>query len=69
MCTSSRLNRHIPNLDDADNRQYSADIEVGKRRVVAQLLTLGLPVRSNVEEDSERGVAFDLLRSPPAGPA
>jgi hypothetical protein len=35
---------------------------------VAQLLGLGLPVRSRVSEDPQRGVAFDLLRSPPGGP-
>ena len=68
LCNSCRLNRYIPNLDDADNRQYWAAIEGAKRRMVAQLLTLGLPVRSKFDEDLQRGVAFDLLRSPPAGP-
>jgi hypothetical protein len=68
LCVSCRLNRHIPDLGDADNRRYWAAIELAKRRMVAQLVTLGLPVRSKVDEDPERGVAFDLLRSPPAGP-
>ena len=43
-------------------------IEVAKRRIVSQLLAVGLPVKSKVSEDPERGVAFDLLRSPPNGP-
>jgi hypothetical protein len=68
LCISCRLNRHIPDLGDADNRRYWAAIEIAKRRMVAQLLTLGLPVRSMIGEDPEHGVAFDLLRSPPAGP-
>lgn len=68
LCQSCRLNRTIPNLDDADNRRYWRAIENAKRRLVAQLLAVGLPVRSRVEEDPERGVMFDFLRSPPKGP-
>ena len=67
-CTSCRLNRTIPNLGDADNQRYWRAIEDAKRRLVAQLLGVGLPVKSKVNEDPERGVAFDLLRSPPNGP-
>jgi len=65
---SCRLNRTIPDLNDVDNQRYWRAIENAKRRLVAQLLGLGLPVRSKVSEDPERGVAFDLLRSPPDGP-
>jgi hypothetical protein len=68
LCTACRLNRTIPNLDDDDNRRYWAAIEAAKRRLVSQLILLGLPVRSRVGEDPERGVMFDFLRSPPAGP-
>ncbi|WP_426531505.1 zinc-binding metallopeptidase family protein [Bradyrhizobium sp. McL0615] len=67
-CISCRLNRTIPDLSDADNRRYWAAIEDAKRRLVSQLLVLGVPVKSKVSEDPERGVAFDLLRSPPDGP-
>ena len=67
-CMSCRLNRTIPDLSDADNRRYWGAIEVAKRRIVSQLLAVGLPVKSKVSEDPERGVAFDLLRSPPNGP-
>jgi len=68
LCRSCRLNRTIPQLEDADNARWWRLIENAKRRLVAQLLTLGLPVQSKVSEDTERGVMFDLLRSPPKGP-
>uniref|UniRef100_UPI003F499457 zinc-binding metallopeptidase family protein n=1 Tax=Cupriavidus yeoncheonensis TaxID=1462994 RepID=UPI003F499457 len=69
LCIACRLNRTIPDLDDADNARYWAAIEVAKRRLVAELLAFGLPVKSRVEDDPERGVMFDFLRSPPGGPA
>ena len=69
LCVACRLNRTIPNLKDADNVRYWAAIERAKRRLVAQLLALGLPVQSKVEEDLETGVMFDFLRSPAKGPA
>jgi hypothetical protein len=69
LCIACRLNRTIPDLDDADNARYWGAIEVAKRRLVSQLLALGLPVKSKVEEDAERGLMFDFLRSPPNGPA
>ena len=68
-CIACRLNRTIPNLDDADNVRYWAKIEAAKRRLVAQLVALELPVRSKVNEDPERGLMFDFLRSPPGAPA
>ncbi len=68
LCLSCRLNRTIPDLGDADNRRYWRAIELAKHRMVSQLLALGLPVRSKVDEDAEHGVAFDLLRQPPDGP-
>jgi hypothetical protein len=67
-CISCRLNRTIPDLADADNRRYWGAIENAKRRLVSQLLALGVPVKSKVSEDPEHGVAFDLLRLPPGGP-
>jgi len=68
LCRSCRLNRTIPSLDDPDNARWWRLIENAKRRLVAQLLSLGLPVESQVSEDPERGVMFDFLRSPPEGP-
>ena len=67
-CIACRLNRTIPNLDDADNARYWGLIELAKRRLVSELLALGLPVKSKVDEDPERGVMFDFLRSQPEGP-
>lgn len=68
LCRSCRLNNTIPDLDDADNRLWWRKIENAKRRLVSQLLNLGLPVVSRVSEDPERGVMFDFLRSPEEGP-
>ena len=67
-CIACRLNRTICDLGDADNARYWAKLEIAKRRVVSELLGFGLPVRSKVHEDPERGLMFDLLRSPAAGP-
>ena len=68
LCISCRLNRTIPDLNDENNARWWRLIENAKRRLVAQLLSLGLPVQSRVTEDPERGVMFDFLRSPPEGP-
>lgn len=68
LCRSCRLNNIIPSLDDPDNQLWWRKIENAKRRLVAQLLNLGLPVVSKVSEDPERGFMFDFLRSPPEGP-
>ena len=68
-CVACRLNRTIPDLGDADNARYWAAVETAKRRLVAQLLALGLPVKSKVGEDPERGLMFDFLRSPADGPS
>jgi hypothetical protein len=66
-CLSCRLSRNVADLTDADNQRYWRTIEAGKRRLVSQLLALGLPVVSK-DKDPERGLAFDLLRSPEGGP-
>jgi hypothetical protein len=68
LCQSCRLSRTIPDLTDEDNQRYWRAIERAKRRLISELITMGLPVKSQVGEDPERGVAFDLLRSPVAGP-
>ncbi len=66
-CMACRLNRTIPDLNDSDNRRYWSVIELAKRRLVSQLLALGLPVESKTE-NPEQGLAFDILRSPVEGP-
>ena len=68
LCRSCRLNRTIPTLDDPNNALWWRKIENAKRRLVAQLLSLGLPVESKVSENPERGFMFDFLRSPEEGP-
>jgi len=68
LCISCRLNRTIPDLDNEENCRWWRAIENAKRRLVSQLLGLGLPVKSKVCEDTERGVMFDFLRSPKGGP-
>lgn len=68
LCIACRLNRTIPNLEDADNARYWGRIEIAKRRLVSELLALGLPVKSKISEDAEHGLMFDFLRSPPKGP-
>ena len=67
-CRACRLNRFIPNQSDEENRRYWHSIEVAKRRLVSQLIMLGLPVRSKLGEDPERGLAFDFLRELPGAP-
>ena len=62
LCIACRLNRTIPDLSDPENRVLWRRIEVAKRRLVAQLLRLGLPVKSRVSEDPQ-GMMFDLLRA------
>ena len=68
LCVSCRLNRTIPDLTSSENQALWASIEKAKRRVVSALLALGLPVISKVSEDPQRGLAFDILRSPANGP-
>jgi hypothetical protein len=67
-CIACRLNHTVADLSDEDNRRYWRAIELAKRRLVSQLLALGLPVKSKVHEDPQRGLMFDFLRSPPGGP-
>lgn len=65
-CVSCRLNRVIPDQTVADNQRDWGLIEQAKRRLVSQLLGLGLPVASRLAgaggEDVERGLMFDFLR-------
>lgn len=68
LCRACRLDRTIPDLSDPTNARWWRLAEMSKRRLVAVLIELGLPVRSRVSEDPEWGLAFDFLRSPSGGP-
>jgi hypothetical protein len=68
LCVACRLNRTIPDLGVGQNNQHWRLLEVAKRRVVSQLLGLGLTVRSKLGEDPEHGLMFDFLVARPGGP-
>jgi hypothetical protein len=68
LCQCCRLDRTIPDLSNAADQEAYHRISIAKRRLVACLITLGLPVASRISEDVEHGVAFDFLRSPSVGP-
>jgi hypothetical protein len=67
-CLSCRLNRTIPDVSVPENAVLWGRVEDAKRRVVSALIALGLPLASRVDEDPQRGLAFDFLRSPVNGP-
>ena len=59
-CVACRLNRMIPDLSIPDNPERWHKLEISKRRLVAQLLTLGLEVRGQ-RRPGDGGLAFDLI--------
>lgn len=54
------LNRTIPDLSVAENGRLWFKVEAAKRQMIAQLLTLGLPIRRS-QAPGDGGLAFDLL--------
>jgi hypothetical protein len=68
LCIACRLNRTIPDLSVPENGVLWNRLEGAKRRLVSSLLALNLPVCSRVDQDAQRGLAFDFLSSPPEGP-
>ena len=67
-CLACRLNRTIPDLSVPQNAILWGRIEDAKRRVISALIALQLPIASRVNEDPERGLAFDFLKAPENGP-
>src|SRR5690606_30936992 len=61
LCTSCTLPRTRPADDDAEGHGWFLEAEAAKRRLVAQLYDLGLPVVGFTEGPD--GLAFDLLTS------
>ena len=68
LCRACRLNRTIPDLSRSENRALWLRMERAKRRLVSQLIGLGLPVASKVTEDKIHGLAYDFLRTSPGQP-
>ncbi|AZE10273.1 hypothetical protein C4K10_1983 [Pseudomonas chlororaphis subsp. aureofaciens] len=60
LCMACRLNRTIPDLGVAENPERWRKVEIAKRRLVAQLMSLGLQLIAK-SEDEEAGLAFDFL--------
>ncbi len=62
LCASCRLTRTRPADGDTDAMAAFAEAEAAKRRLLFQLLDLGLPVTSR-SQDPLRGLSFDFLSS------
>ena len=68
LCRACCVNRTIPDQSDPQNQMLWGRIELAKRRLMSQLLDLGLPALSKEKEDPEHGLAFDFLRALPNEP-
>ena len=62
LCRSCALTRTRPADDDLESHAWFVEAEAAKRRLVAQLLDLGLPLVS-FADDAADGIGFDLLTS------
>ena len=63
-CLACALNETIPDLSLNENAELWHETEVAKRRLVAQLLMLGLPVIPR-SADPQQGMGFHFLRQQP----
>ncbi|SCW64985.1 MULTISPECIES: putative zinc-binding metallopeptidase [unclassified Pseudomonas] len=66
LCVACSLNRTIPDLSIPENPERWRKVETAKRRLVAQLITLGLPVIPKTV-DENIGLAFDFIGVDPDG--
>ncbi|AMZ71738.1 MULTISPECIES: zinc-binding metallopeptidase family protein [Pseudomonas] len=66
LCVACSLNRTIPDLSIPENPERWRKVETAKRRLVAQLITLGLPVIPKTVDESI-GLAFDFIGVDPDG--
>lgn len=66
-CVACALNRTIPDLSVDGNAALWGRMERAKRRLVSQLLGLGLPVEPKAEAP-DRGLAYEFLRTLPGQP-
>ncbi|SFM83185.1 putative zinc-binding metallopeptidase [Variovorax sp. OV329] len=67
MCLACSTTRTIPDLSVPENPQRWNLLEQAKRRLISQLLALGLPVTTRVS-DPVHGLAFDFLSEMPGLP-
>jgi hypothetical protein len=65
LCRCCRLVRTGPEVSAPEHAHWWSLVEQARRRLVASLIGLGLPVRSRLSEDPDRGLAFDVLRAGP----
>jgi hypothetical protein len=66
-CLSCSATRTIPDLSVESNGKLWRKLEQAKRRLLSQLLALGLPVVTR-HADPVHGLAFDFLSNVPGGP-
>ncbi|AMM24996.1 zinc-binding metallopeptidase family protein [Variovorax sp. PAMC 28711] len=66
-CLSCSVTRTIPDQSVEGNGRQWRKLEQAKRRLISQLLALGLPVVSRLA-DPVHGLAFDFLSNVPGGP-
>ncbi|APW36564.1 hypothetical protein RD110_04535 [Rhodoferax koreense] len=66
-CLACTLTRTIPDMSSPVNQELWRKLEIAKRRLLSQLLSLALPVETRLERPN--GLAFDLLENVPGGPA
>ncbi len=66
-CLACALNRLLPDLSDPLNAELWGRLERAKRRLVSQLLGLGLPVTPR-SRDPLHGLAYEFLRTLPGQP-
>ena len=66
-CRACVLNKTIPDLSFAGNRERWIRVEAAKKRAVYSLLAFGLPVGAKANLGDEMGIAFDFLADPLIG--
>jgi hypothetical protein len=64
-CLACRLNRQMFDVTSPINQQRWRELETAKRRLLSQLLGLGLPVQPRAP--GVPGIAFDMLQQVPGG--
>jgi hypothetical protein len=62
-CRACRHNRTVPDLSVPENVDRWRKLELAKHRLFYTILKLGLP-HPTVQEDADRGLAFDFLADP-----